>query len=291
VAWPLLLDTHCHVDRFANVTQLLRAAADAGVTTVAVTELPSAFQRLSMLLSGRKDVRVALGLHPLRAREASALELRLFDRLVTQTQWVGEVGLDFSRVGASTRQRQLQVFEHVLACDNLHEKVLSVHSRGAEEETVDMLAAAQAIAVLHWYSGPLGPLDDALASGLYFSINPAMLASKRGMRIVAALPLDRVLIETDGPHTKVDGRPAEPSHVPRIARDLAGAWGSPPDEVLERIRDNASRLLERTLGDDPGERPAGQRVDVHQPKKPTREAVTAVSVSQRDAVAQLPLEP
>ena len=239
----MLLDAHCHVDRFASTVQLLRAAAEASVTTVAVTELPSAYQRLSMLLGTRRDVRVALGLHPLRAAQVTALELRLFDRLVDDAQWIGEVGLDFSRVGAPTRSRQLRVFEHVLGHPRLDRKALSVHSRGAERETVEMLAETRTTAVLHWYSGPLAPLDDALAAGLYFSVNPAMLASKSGMRIIAALPHDRVLIETDGPHTKRNGRPAEPSHVPSILGDLAGAWGLRPDEARSVVEGNATRLI------------------------------------------------
>lgn len=239
----MLLDAHCHVDRFASAAQVLRAAAHANVTTVAVTELPSACQRLAMLLGARRDVRVALGLHPLRAAQASALELRLFDRLVDDAEWIGEVGLDFSRVGAPTRRRQLRVFEHVLGHPRIARKVLSVHSRGAERETVEMLAETRATAVLHWYTGPLTPLDDALAAGMYFSVNPAMLASKSGMRVIRALPHDRVLIETDGPHTKRNGRPAEPCHVPSIATDLAGAWGLSPNEALSLLEGSAKRLI------------------------------------------------
>lgn len=239
----MLLDAHCHVDRFDGLAQVLREAADANVTTVAVTEMPSDFQRLSMLIGAWPHVHVALGLHPLRAARASALELRLFDRLLDQATWVGEVGLDFSRAGAATRDRQVEVFQHVLGYPGLDGKVLSVHSRGAERETIGMLAQTRVTAVLHWYSGPLRLVDDALAAGMYFSVNPAMLASRSGVRVIAALPHDRVLIETDGPHTKRNGRVVEPGHVPSIVRDLAGAWGLGADDAQARIEGNAKRLI------------------------------------------------
>ncbi len=50
-----------------------------------------------------------------------------------------------------------------------------------------------------WVSGPAKPIDTALAAGMYFSINPAMLTSKSGKRVLDAVPPDRILTETDGP--------------------------------------------------------------------------------------------
>lgn len=56
---------------------------------------------------------------------------------------------------------------------------LSVHSRGAEREVIRLLGDANLPAVLHWYTGPIGAVDDALAVGLYFSFNAAMTRPKR----------------------------------------------------------------------------------------------------------------
>jgi TatD DNase family protein len=244
VAELVLLDAHCHVDRFDDPPALLRSARDAGVGVVAVTELPSSFQRLKMLLSRLPGTELALGLHPLRAHRNTRLELTLFDRLVSATRWVGEVGLDLSADGRATTRAQTAAFEHILDHAAMQEKVLSIHSRGAARETVEMLRHTAARGVLHWYSGAIGPLDDALGLGTYFSINSAMLASKAGMRVVAAVPRERVLLETDGPHVKYKGRSAEPSDVPHICADLAGAWGLTPSEAAAQIIANARRLLD-----------------------------------------------
>lgn len=232
------VDAHCHVDRFPDPVRLLRAAQDADVVTVAVTELPSAYQRLELLLRGAKHIRLALGLHPLRAGKISALELRLLARLLPQAAWIGEVGLDFSRAGVHTRTRQVELFEHLLALPGIETKRLTVHSRSAEHETIARLAASRVRAVLHWYTGPLGALDDALAAGMFFSVNPAMLTSPNGRRILAAIPVARVLTETDGPYTNVSKRPAEPRDIPWLVERLASVWDLEPDQAAAQIAAN-----------------------------------------------------
>jgi TatD DNase family protein len=59
---------------------------------------------------------------------------------------------------------------------------------------------------LHWYSGPGKYIDRALTAGMLFSINPAMLRSRTGARVLEAVPQDRILIETDGPYVKLGNR-------------------------------------------------------------------------------------
>jgi TatD DNase family protein len=238
----LFVDAHCHVDRYHDPPALLRAAAAADVVTIAVTELPSAFQRLDLSLRGVRRLRLALGMHPLRAGTASAMELRLFSRLLEGTTFIGEIGLDFSTPGKATRRRQIEVFERVLAEPAIATKILSVHTRRAEADSIARLSQAGALAILHWYSGPARHIDDALAAGMYFSVNPSMLGSRSGQRILDALPPERVLTETDGPYTKVGNRNAEPRDIPWLVARLAARWRIPEAQAGDRIAENM-RLL------------------------------------------------
>lgn len=223
---------------------MLAAAEQAGVITVAVTELPSRFQMLQTQLRGRDRVRVALGFHPLAVPRDLAHELALFRRLLERTDYVGEVGLDRSQQGLGSLQRQREVFERILEWPEIRKKVLTVHSRRAEKETIGILKAAGVTAILHWYSGPLGEVDRALEAGLYFSVNPAMLLSKSGRRILDALPRERVVTETDGPYTKVDGRPSEPRDVPTVVAELARIWRISVDEARDSIFATMSTIHE-----------------------------------------------
>ena len=237
------VDAHCHVDRYRDPRAVLAAAHAASVVTVAVTELPSACQRQQLLLRGTPGVRVAVGVHPMRAHQASPMELGLFRRLVERTDYVGEVGLDFSREGVPTRDRQLRVFDAVLAHPRIADKVLSVHSRRAEADCIDRLCDAGAAAILHWYSGPLGQIDRAVAAGLYFSVNPAMLTSKNGQRVLDRIPRERVLTETDGPYTRVGKRAAEPRDIPWLVEQLATRWAVEADEAKTIVFENMSRAF------------------------------------------------
>jgi TatD DNase family protein len=240
-----LIDTHCHLDRYKDPLAVLRVAETAGVVTVAVTELPSDYQRLALRLGRRKLVRVSLGLHPMRSATASPLELSLFTRLLDRTDYVGEVGLDGSRDGRVSLRGQIKTFEHLLSQPRIKTKVLTVHSRGAEAETIERLGDAGATAILHWYTGALKHIDAAASAGLWFSVNPVMLRSQSGQRIVTALPRERVVTETDGPYAKLGGRPCEPKDIPTVVTGLARVWGEEPDEARQRVFDNMAAVAEQ----------------------------------------------
>src|SRR5207247_6184998 len=151
-----------------------------------------------------------LGLHPLVAAECKPQWPR-FATLVNKSAYVGEVGLDFSRAGIPTKNEQVAAFRFVLEVLQGHSKFITIHSRGAESAVVNLLEKYKRYhVVFHWYSGPTGVLKRAVASGHYFSVNPAMVVSNNGRRILSVVPRDRVLTETDGPFVKVERRSAVP---------------------------------------------------------------------------------
>jgi TatD DNase family protein len=222
----------------------MREAGAAGVVIVVVTELPSAFQRLSLMIGKRARVRLALGCHPLRATQVDSTQKALFKRLVGQTDYIGEIGLDGSSRGRETLSEQRRVLDFVLDNPQVQNKILTVHSRGAEEETIQRLASANVTAILHWYSGALKHLPVAIDAGLWFSVNPAMVRSKNGRQIIDALPKERVVTETDGPFAMVDGRPCAPTDVPAMVADLARIWNEDPEETRDRIFGGMTRLAQ-----------------------------------------------
>lgn len=248
----LYIDTHCHLDLFRDP---LKTLDDAPRTVaVLVTELPSQYRLLAVRFRGDRRVRVALGLHPLKAATASALELSQLTRQLANTEYVGEVGLDFSAHGRDTKAEQLRVFDRLLAQPALKHKVITVHSRGAEAVVIERLQAAGVIAILHWYTGPARLIDEALAAGLYFSINPAMLRTEKGKVLIANLPHDRTLTESDGPFAKARGHQAAPADMAALVTEIARIWGRQPDEVREQVYDNMARLYAATVGVTSGRR-------------------------------------
>ena len=99
-----------------------------------------------------KKIRLALGMHPLYA-EKHFKEFPAFLRLIDATSYIGEVGLDFSREGLSTKDIQVSSFRKILKAIQGKKKILSIHSRKAEREVLSYLIDFQAKgAIFHWYS-------------------------------------------------------------------------------------------------------------------------------------------
>jgi TatD DNase family protein len=95
---------------------------------------------------------------------------------------------------------------------------------------------------MHWYSGSFRDLNEALDAGFYFSINPAMTRSGKGREIIARLPRERVLLESDGPYARVHGRPSTPTDILLVRDYLAADWGATPADVIRQLTSNLGHL-------------------------------------------------
>ena len=196
----MIIDTHCHFDMMPNPEGYISAKEKAGDIVIGMTNLPSHFKMGQLHLIGYKHIRLALGLHPLLAAE-NRKELTLFKRLVDQTSYIGEIGLDFSREGIATKNEQISVLREVLATIKGKKKIVSVHSRNAEIELLDMLCEFEIKNVIfHWYSGPVDLIPSIIERGFYFSINESMCRSKNGQSIIGKIPREKILTETDAPY-------------------------------------------------------------------------------------------
>ena len=198
----MIIDTHCHFDMMPNPEGYISAKEKAGDIVIGMTNLPSHFKMGQSHLIGYKHIRLALGLHPLLAAE-NRKELTLFKRLVDQTSYIGEIGLDFSTEGIATKNEQISVLWEVLATIKGKKKIVSVHSRNAEKELLDMLCEFEIKNVIfHWYSGPVDLIPAIIERGFYLSINESMCRSKNGQSIIGKIPREKILTETDAPYNK-----------------------------------------------------------------------------------------
>ena len=237
-------DTHCHLDLYPEPHAIVREAERTQTYVVAVTNTPSVFQATQQLIGSSRFVRPALGLHPELAMERQG-ELPLFQQLLPQTRYVGEVGLDFVSSDKQVRLTQQRVFSQILEWSHLAgDKILTIHSRRAEKEVVEAIGTNfRGAAILHWYSGSLAIVEQALTNGLYFSINSAMTRSKRFPDLLRLIPIDRLLTETDGPFVQIGQRAALPADVAQVVSTLAAMRQSTPEEVSKLLFANLRKLL------------------------------------------------
>lgn len=238
-----MIDTHCHIDLYPDPLKVARDSEKLGLITIGMTNLPSHFEMGYPHLVNFRKVRLALGMHPLYA-EAHHSEFEAFKRNLDKTSYLGEIGLDFSREGYATKELQLETFKKILLSLKGKKKILSLHSRRAERPVLDELVKNHIkLAIFHWYSGPLGLIEEIIEHGYYFSINPAMILSDNGKKIINKIPRDRMLTESDGPFIISNGVPVKPIDVELVHRYLSRTWLVPLTAVSEQVRINFNRLL------------------------------------------------
>jgi TatD DNase family protein len=234
-----MIDVHCHFDMAKNPKKYISDNEKKRIITIGMTNLPSHFRMGVNHVKRYKYIRLALGLHPLRAEE-HAKEYSKFRQYVEETSYIGEVGLDFSREGFSTKEIQIKSFKFVLDCIRTKNKILSLHSRRAEKETLEMLTEKGIEnAIFHWYSGSLSVLRNIVDSGYYFSINSAMIQSDNGKKIIAEIPKELILTETDYPFI-------EGSNINDILNYLSNLWKIPNEEVDNIITSNFRTLITKS---------------------------------------------
>jgi len=238
-----LIDTHCHLDQIDSPEAVAKEAESRAFTIIAVTNLPSHYARALEPLRSCTHVKPALGFHPLMAA-ANQHELMPFTRLARTADHIGEIGLDFSEKGIATKEIQTASFARILDVLRGRRRFITIHSRGAVGQVLDLLEQKQVgPAVFHWFTGSGTQLARVIAAGHSLSINPAMLRTASGMRLIESVPRDRVLTETDAPFSRVDGRPARPWDVKLVLERLGQLWTQELTEVDALIGSNYARLL------------------------------------------------
>jgi len=256
------LDSHCHLtaDDFApDRSEVIARARAAGVSAFVAIGSGYGAARLAEaaeLAEHEPGVHATAGVHP---HEASELDDTVKARLrATLTRpgvvAVGECGLDYYYEN-SPRPAQREAFAWQVGLARELGLPVSIHVRDrgpdAYEELLDLFRAegdGTVRGVLHCYTGSLEFARRGLDAGLDVSFSGILTFKKaEALREVAqALPLDRLLVETDAPFLAPEGRRGqrnEPSFVPRVGETLAALHGRSAAAVAETTRRNARRLF------------------------------------------------
>lgn len=246
-----LHDTHFHLDLFSNPLEVASEIEKNKIYTIAVTNAPSVFHFTFNIASDSKYIRAALGLHPELAAERQN-ELTLFLSLIDQTRYIGEVGLDNYNKSPANYSSQKKIFENIIQnCADKKNKILSVHSRRAVVDVISTVGGNfPGKVILHWYSGSINELNIAVRFGFYFSVNYAMTLSDKGKKIIDAIPIDRILLETDGPFVEYNKSPSTPLLTQVIAQNINQIKKMGPDgnNLMLLLSNNFKNLLGHEQG-------------------------------------------
>ena len=249
-----LIDTHAHLDELEDLPGALREASEAGVAAIIAVGMSYESNQKVLELSHKYTglVFAALGLHPwqLGQTDAAGVErvLHQIEDNIGESVAVGEVGLDYDkRIRAvAPKERQQAVLRELMKLAARHGKPLSIHSRYAWKDALDLAVEANIEeAVFHWFTGPSSVLQGIIARGYHLSVTPAAEYHSEHRRAVREAPLTGLLLETDSPvrygmEVKYTSAPRDARRSLKAAAEIRGVEEA---ALAQQTTENAVRLF------------------------------------------------
>ncbi len=251
----MLIDAHAHVDRFEMVGEGALSSALIEINTREIFTISNSMD----LPSYKKNVHIAenceyilpiFGVHPWNASHYVD-RLGELDNAIQSSSMLGEIGLDFHFVDDDSEYPgQQKVLEYFLAASKDQNKIVNLHTKGAEETILGLLKEFELPRVIiHWYSGPLDVFYKLADMGIYFTIGVEALFSEHIQTIVRSVPSDRLLTETDnpgGPKSFI-GEPGTPRLIEDVVDKVAELRSTSREEITTLVQANLLDLI----SDDP----------------------------------------
>lgn len=245
-----LHDAHCHLSFAPRGEDTAQQALEAGSLLFNVTVTPEEHACARERFAAFSNVCTGLGLHPWwigsdtdGGASGAGPSLGLFLEALEHERFIGEVGLDFAPAHEKTKGTQVETFQTI--CDRASElggRVLSIHAVRSAGTALDILESSGTLdtctCIFHWFSGTSDELARAVKRGCLFSVGPRMTITKRGRAYLRAVPLDRLLLETDLPAHK-----GEPLSYSQMKDALSTALGS----IVAEKGEGAAKTVDTTM--------------------------------------------
>jgi TatD DNase family protein len=249
-----LIDSHCHLDVAEfdeDRDEVMQRARDAGITDFIVPAIDQPhWQQLSELSEQYEGIHAAYGLHPMFMDVHRPEHLAQLDAWLDQhpAVAVGECGLDFY-IPDHDVEAQIALLEAQLLIARNQQLPVIIHCRRAMDQIISLLRKTAPLqGVLHSFNGSRQQADQAMALGFRFGIGgPITYERAQKMRaLVAELPRDSLLLETDAPDQPVSGHQGarnEPALMTHVLKAVADIRKETPEEVARYTSSNARELF------------------------------------------------
>lgn len=247
----MLIDTHCHIhdtDYPLPAEEVLTAAHQAGVEQMIVIGTDEASSRQALQFASQHDgVWATIGIHPHDAKHGATFMTKLLASQPAKLVAIGEIGLDYHYNFSDPEQQQV-ILHQQLALAKDYQLPVVFHVREAFADFWSIYDQYQVPGVLHSYSDNLANLHMGLERGLYIGVNGLATFTKSVEQLAAyrAIPLDRLLLETDAPYLAPAGkrgRPNQPAYVKKIADWLATFYEVELAVLSQQTTANARKLF------------------------------------------------
>jgi len=257
-----MIDTHAHLDMKPfdiDRTEVISRAIKAGVSTIITIGIDIETSKKAIVLAeAHPGIYAAVGLHPHEAGRLCRVDIGELERLARHPRVVaiGEMGMDLYRDYAP-EEAQRQALRWQLGLALKLDKPIIIHCRQADREVISQLqdyissrnpGNSNPPGVIHCFSGDGDTASKYLEMGFYlgFGAYTGYLASKKIHSVIAGIPSDRFVVETDCPYLPPQshrGQRNEPSYIPLTVETLATIRHVSPEVVARETTRNARRLF------------------------------------------------
>lgn len=249
-----IFDTHAHYDdeafnddRDKLLGRILPASGVCGIVSAGTNVKTS---RANAALAEKYDyVYFAAGIHPEDVETAEPGDLSLIEQLLKSSKKavaVGEIGLDYHY--DIDKNLQKKFFEQQLALAREFDLPVIIHDRDAHADTLEEVRKFRPKGTLHCFSGSAESARELVSLGFYlgFTGSVTFKGNKKAAKVVEAVPLDRILVETDCPYMApepVRGRRSDSSMIAHTLSFIAEIKGISPEELAHITANNARQLF------------------------------------------------
>jgi TatD DNase family protein len=250
----MLIDSHCHLDMkdfSKDRIQVLERAQRTGISHMVAIGIDVKSSEAALSLAREYPfISATVGCHPHDADQCNPKELQKLASLALEPEVVawGEIGLDYYR-NYSGRENQRKIFKEQLDLAHANKLPVIIHDREAHEEVYALLKKmGEGNGVIHCFSGDRDLAEAFIDLGYYISI-PGTVTYKNARlvrEVAAAIPLDRMLVETDAPFlapVPKRGKRNEPGFVIYTAREIALLRDISFEAVAKQTTENARALF------------------------------------------------
>jgi TatD DNase family protein len=255
----MLVDSHCHLnfpDFQADLDDVIARARNAGVGVMQTicTDMAE-FDEVRGIAERYDNIYCSVGVHP---NESGVTEIVTAEELIAKSSYpkvigIGETGLDYHYERSDRESQKKSFLEHIKAA-RVTGLPLIVHTRDADEDTVDILSREMTVGkfkgLIHCFTSSKYLADKMIELGFYISLS-GIVSFKNAVAIrdaVADVPLERLLVETDAPYlapVPYRGKRNEPSFVIHTNKILSELKQKNEEETARITTENFFRLFNK----------------------------------------------
>ncbi len=245
----MLIDMHCHIDVYSDkIKEIINRAKEKRVEIIINNGVDIKSNRKTLELSKiYPEIKTALGLYPINALSLNKKEIQNEITFIENNKgyivMIGEVGIDLKE--SNDLESQSKIFEKFINLALKINKPITVHSRNAEKECIEILESLKAKKVLmHCFSGGMKLIKRIIENGWYLSIPSSVKYNEHFQKIIELVPIENLFCETDSPYLHPNReKNNEPMNVIDSYKKIAEIKGLNVKEVEIQIFKNYEKLM------------------------------------------------